>query len=138
MPVLGELRRAWVAEQTGDRDTDEGFERGSLRGRWPACSAAFRQPTGSSASASRRGTQPGDAEQDFPQTDQVEIGQHIAAAERDGGLLADAAQAAGLAASVPACPGWQVRGLVRHQAYVHAWAARHVAEQAAEIIGTPG
>jgi uncharacterized protein (TIGR03083 family) len=66
----------------------------------------------------------------------VEIGQHIAAVERDGMLLADAAQVAGLTASVPACPGWQVRDLVRHQAYVHAWAARHVAEQAAKIIGT--
>ena len=54
---------------------------------------------------------------DFPQTYQVEIGQHIAAVERDGGLLADAAQAAGLTASVPACPGWQVRNLVRHQAF---------------------
>ena len=75
---------------------------------------------------------------DFPQTYQVEIGQHIAAVERDGGLLADAAQAAGLTASVPACPGWQVRDLVRHQAYVHGWAARHIAEQAAEIIGTAG
>jgi uncharacterized protein (TIGR03083 family) len=73
---------------------------------------------------------------DFPQTHQVEIGQHIAAVERDGGLLADAAQVAGLTASVPACPGWQVRDLVRHQAYVHSWATRHVAEQAAEITGT--
>ena len=45
-------------------------------------------------------------------------------------------KAAGLTASVPACPGWQVRDLVRHQAYVHGWAARHVAEQAAEITGT--
>jgi uncharacterized protein (TIGR03083 family) len=105
-------------------------------GCWPACSAAFRQPAGSSASASWHGTQPRDAEQDLQQTYQVEIGQHIAAVERDGMLLADAAQVAGLAASVPACPGWQVRDLVRHQAYVHAWAARHVAEQAAKIIGT--
>jgi uncharacterized protein (TIGR03083 family) len=66
----------------------------------------------------------------------VEIGTHIAAVERDGGLLADAAQAVGLTAGIPACPGWQVRDLVRHQAYVHRWAARHVAERAARIIDT--
>jgi hypothetical protein len=49
----------------------------------------------------------------------MEIGQHIAALERDGELLAEAAEAAGLDATVPACPGWRVRDLVRHQAYVH-------------------
>jgi uncharacterized protein (TIGR03083 family) len=59
----------------------------------------------------------------------VEIAAHVDALERDGTLLADAADAAGLAASVPTCPGWQVRDLVRHQAYVHAWAARHVTGQ---------
>jgi uncharacterized protein (TIGR03083 family) len=64
----------------------------------------------------------------------MEISEHIAAIEADGGLLADAAVEAGLTAPVPACPGWQVRDLVRHQAYVHSWAARHIAEQAAELI----
>jgi uncharacterized protein (TIGR03083 family) len=59
----------------------------------------------------------------------VEIAAHIDALERDGALLGDAATAAGLAASVSTCPGWQVRDLVRHQAYVHRWAARHVIEQ---------
>src|SRR5215469_4545008 len=49
-------------------------------------------------------------------------------------MLAAAAVAAGLTATVPACPGWQVRDLVRHQAYVHAWAARHIAEQAPTVI----
>jgi hypothetical protein len=49
----------------------------------------------------------------------VEISAHIDALDRDGALLADAAQAAGLRAGVPGCPGWQVRDLVRHQAYVH-------------------
>jgi uncharacterized protein (TIGR03083 family) len=64
----------------------------------------------------------------------VEIAEHIDALERDGVLLADAAQEAGLAAAVPSCPGWQVRDLVRHQAYVHDWAVRHVRDQASQII----
>ena len=64
----------------------------------------------------------------------MEITEHIAALDRDGRLLADAAAEAGLAAAIPACPGWQVRDLVRHQAYVHGWAARHVTERPAEVI----
>jgi uncharacterized protein (TIGR03083 family) len=64
----------------------------------------------------------------------VEIAAHIDALERDGALLADAAAATGLTASVPTCPGWQVRDLVRHQAYVHRWAARHVIERPPTVI----
>jgi uncharacterized protein (TIGR03083 family) len=64
----------------------------------------------------------------------VEISAHLDALDRDGALLADAAQAAGLDAPVPGCPGWQVRDLVRHQAYVHDWAARHVRERSPELI----
>jgi uncharacterized protein (TIGR03083 family) len=64
----------------------------------------------------------------------MEISQHIAAVERDGELLARAAEAAGLDAAVPACPGWRVRDLVRHQAYVHRWALRHLVEQPARVI----
>jgi len=64
----------------------------------------------------------------------VEIAEHIDGIERDGAQLADAAEAAGLTAPVPPCPGWQVRDLVRHQAYVHGWAARHVKEQLPELI----
>ena len=64
----------------------------------------------------------------------VEISAHIDALERDGALLADAAEAAGLQAGVPGCPGWQVRDLVRHQAYVHDWAARHVRDRSPELI----
>jgi uncharacterized protein (TIGR03083 family) len=67
----------------------------------------------------------------------VGIEDYVDALGRDGTLLADAAEEAGLTAEVPTCPGWQVRDLVRHQAYVHGWAARHVREQAPEIIGTP-
>jgi uncharacterized protein (TIGR03083 family) len=64
----------------------------------------------------------------------VEIAEHIDSIERDGAQLGDAAAAAGLAAPVPGCPGWQVRDLVRHQAYVHGWAARHVQERLPELI----
>jgi uncharacterized protein (TIGR03083 family) len=64
----------------------------------------------------------------------VEIAAHVDALERDGALLADAAAAAGLTASVPTCPGWQVRDLVRHQAYVHRWAARHVTERPPTVL----
>lgn len=62
----------------------------------------------------------------------METGEHIAALRRDGQLLADAAQQAGLAAAVPSCPPWQVRDLLRHTGYVHRWAAGYVAEQHAE------
>jgi uncharacterized protein (TIGR03083 family) len=64
----------------------------------------------------------------------VEIAAHVDALERDGALLADAADTAGLTASVPTCPGWQVRDLIRHQAYVHRWAARHVIERAPTVL----
>jgi len=66
--------------------------------------------------------------------DGVDVAEYISALERDGPLLADVAAEAGLTAAVPTCPGWQVRDLVRHQAYVHGWAARHVREQSAELI----
>lgn len=64
----------------------------------------------------------------------MDVAEHIDILERDGVLLADAATAAGLAAPVPPCPGWRVRDLLRHQAYVHGWAARHVREQLPELI----
>jgi uncharacterized protein (TIGR03083 family) len=44
-----------------------------------------------------------------------------------------AAEQAGLLAPVPSCPGWQVRDLLRHQGYVHRWAASYVAEQRLEM-----
>ncbi len=64
----------------------------------------------------------------------METADYIDALERDGVLLADAAQAAGLDAAVPPCPRWQVRDLLRHEAYVHAWAARHVREELPELL----
>lgn len=43
---------------------------------------------------------------------------HVETIRREGATLADAAEAAGLDAPVPACPGWDVRRLVRHIAKV--------------------
>jgi uncharacterized protein (TIGR03083 family) len=43
--------------------------------------------------------------------------------DREGRALAAAAEAAGTDAKVPACPGWQVRDLLRHTGAVHRWAA---------------
>jgi uncharacterized protein (TIGR03083 family) len=59
----------------------------------------------------------------------MEISEHITALERDGDLLAVAAERAGLGATVPSCPPWQVRDLLRHIGYVHRWAAGYLAEQ---------
>jgi uncharacterized protein (TIGR03083 family) len=64
----------------------------------------------------------------------MRISEYLDALDRDGTLLADAAQDAGLTALVPACPGWRVRDLLRHQAYVHAWSARHVGDRLPELV----
>ncbi|MEV0479239.1 maleylpyruvate isomerase family mycothiol-dependent enzyme [Streptomyces sp. NPDC050508] len=48
--------------------------------------------------------------------------------DREGGLLASAAEAAGVEATVPTCPQWQVRDLLRHTGMVHRWATAYVAE----------
>lgn len=63
--------------------------------------------------------------------------QHIAALKRDGRLLAEAAERAGLTAPVPPCPPWQVRDLLRHIHYIHQWAATHIREVPARIIAGP-
>jgi uncharacterized protein (TIGR03083 family) len=64
----------------------------------------------------------------------MEISQHIAAIERDGELMAAAARASGLQAAVPSCAPWQVRDLLRHQGYVHRWAADYVGQQLPEPV----
>jgi uncharacterized protein (TIGR03083 family) len=57
----------------------------------------------------------------------VDIGAHVNAIQEHGVGLADAAERAGLDASVPTCPEWHVRDLVAHQGQVHRWAATFVA-----------
>ena len=56
----------------------------------------------------------------------MDLDRHILALEADGGLLANAAEQAGLTTPVPSCPAWQVRDLLRHQGYVHRWATAYV------------
>jgi uncharacterized protein (TIGR03083 family) len=67
----------------------------------------------------------------------VEPSDHIAALEREGNLLADAASRRGLGAPVPACPGWHVRELLLHVGYVHRWAAGYVAHARREMVPEP-
>ena len=67
----------------------------------------------------------------------MEIADHIASLERDGQLMALAADEAGLHAPVPSCPGWQVRDLLRHQGYVHRWAGRFVTERLPDPVPEP-
>src|ERR1700730_3560148 len=72
-----------------------------------------------------------------PKADQMEIAEHIDMLRRQGDLLADAAERAGLDAAVPPCPPWQVRDLLRHTGYVHRWAARHITERPGQVIDGP-
>ncbi len=48
--------------------------------------------------------------------------------EKEGRLLADAAEGAGPETSVPPCPGWKIRDLLGHTGVVHRWAAAFVAD----------
>ncbi|MGI5452479.1 maleylpyruvate isomerase family mycothiol-dependent enzyme [Streptomyces sp. CA-249302] len=58
----------------------------------------------------------------------METAEYVRILDREGGLLAVAAEEAGTDAKVPTCPEWQVRDLVRHTGMVHRWAAAFVAE----------
>jgi uncharacterized protein (TIGR03083 family) len=58
----------------------------------------------------------------------METAEFVETLDREGRLLAAAAEAAGTDAKVPTCPEWQVRDLVRHTGMVHRWAAAFVAE----------
>ncbi|PWI20978.1 hypothetical protein DI272_43180 [Streptomyces sp. Act143] len=58
----------------------------------------------------------------------MDTAEFIRILDREGRLLADAAEQAGTDAKVPTCPEWRVRDLVRHTGAVHRWAAAYVAE----------
>ena len=55
--------------------------------------------------------------------------EYVAVIGRDGRALADAAEAAGMDATVAACPGWTVASLVAHVGEVHDFWRRIAAEQ---------
>ncbi|MFJ8635710.1 maleylpyruvate isomerase family mycothiol-dependent enzyme [Streptomyces sp. NPDC093568] len=59
----------------------------------------------------------------------METADFVRALDREGLLLAAAADEAGVDAKVPTCPEWQVRDLVRHTGMVHRWATAFVAER---------
>ena len=67
----------------------------------------------------------------------MEIPEHIDMLRRQGDLLADAAERAGLDAVVPPCQPWQVRDLLRHTGYIHRWAVRHITERPATVLDGP-
>ncbi|HYB46236.1 MAG TPA: maleylpyruvate isomerase family mycothiol-dependent enzyme [Streptosporangiaceae bacterium] len=67
----------------------------------------------------------------------MEIAEHIDALRRQGDLLADAAQRAGLDAPVPPCSPWLVKDLLRHTGYIHRWAARHITECPEQVLDGP-
>jgi uncharacterized protein (TIGR03083 family) len=58
----------------------------------------------------------------------METAELVKILDREGRLLAAAAEGAGTDAKVPTCPDWQVRDLLRHTGMVHRWAAAFVAE----------
>ena len=64
----------------------------------------------------------------------MEIDDYIEVVRREGDALVAAARSAPLDASVPSCPDWDLRELVRHIAGVHHWAARQVGERHADEI----
>jgi uncharacterized protein (TIGR03083 family) len=59
----------------------------------------------------------------------METADFVRTLDREGLLLAAAAEKAGFDAEVPTCPEWRVRDLVRHTGMVHRWAAAFVAER---------
>lgn len=57
------------------------------------------------------------------------VARRVEAIRRESDLLVAAAETAGPEATVPSCPGWTVRDLVRHTGGFHRWAHTHVAER---------
>ncbi|MFF3464066.1 maleylpyruvate isomerase family mycothiol-dependent enzyme [Streptomyces sp. NPDC001984] len=58
----------------------------------------------------------------------METADFLQTLDREGRLLAAAAERAGTEAKVPSCPQWQVRDLLRHTGAVHEWATGYAAE----------
>jgi uncharacterized protein (TIGR03083 family) len=58
--------------------------------------------------------------------------EHIGVLQREGTLLAEAAERAPLDAPLPTCPDWTVRDLVRHIGGIHRWATAIVSRTRTE------
>ncbi|MFE1310448.1 maleylpyruvate isomerase family mycothiol-dependent enzyme [Streptomyces sp. NPDC058755] len=58
----------------------------------------------------------------------METAEFLETLDREGRLLAAAAELAGTDAKVPTCPEWQVKDLLRHTGAVHRWATALVAD----------
>lgn len=58
----------------------------------------------------------------------MEVPEHVAALQREGDLLATAAEGVDLDTPIPTAPEWRMRDLLRHMGDVHRWARGHVAE----------
>ncbi len=67
----------------------------------------------------------------------VETEEYLAALQREGRVLGDAAERAGLQAPVPSCPGWTVADLVWHIGEVHHFWGGVVQRRATEHTEVP-
>jgi len=67
-------------------------------------------------------------------TGAMRIEEHIAALRREGERMADTVERADLDATVPTCPDWTVRELMRHLGRTHRWAAAYVRDHRAAMM----
>ncbi|RSS52990.1 maleylpyruvate isomerase family mycothiol-dependent enzyme [Streptomyces sp. WAC07061] len=67
----------------------------------------------------------------------MKITEYVETLAREGELLADEAERAGMDALVPTCPEWRVADLLRHTGAVHRWAAGFVREGLVEPVPFP-
>jgi uncharacterized protein (TIGR03083 family) len=67
----------------------------------------------------------------------VETGEYLAALGREGRVLGDAAERAGLAAPVPSCPDWTVADLLWHVGEVHHFWGGVVERRASDSSESP-
>src|SRR3954463_13844689 len=70
-------------------------------------------------------------------THSMETAEFIQTLNREGLLLASAAERAGPDAKVPTCPDWQGRGLLKPDGTVHRWARAFVAEGPPDRVPFP-
>jgi uncharacterized protein (TIGR03083 family) len=67
----------------------------------------------------------------------VDVATYLDQLEQHGAALGDAADAAGLSAPVPTCPGWDVRELLAHVGMVHRWATAQLRDGMAADRSAP-